>query len=190
VITKSDGVSKPERVSFSTSTSAGKIWTFWIHNNGTSPESGNMEMGVTTVGPPPAATPTPAPSGTPNKDNPTLGLAPGPVTRYTIKVRTIDTGGFNYRDPIQDPEGRWIVYPGEFVVFDSTQKNAGGQLCEVKSYPPIWTVDNGVVIILREGQNNPFLLRTDVGKKGTAKIQATVDGVESNVLEVVATGRP
>ena len=137
--------------------------------------------------PSPAATPRPSPVPTPD---PRIGLAPGPVTRYTIKVRTIDTGGFNYRDPIQDPEGRWIVYPGEFVVFDSTQKNAGGQLCEVKNYPPKWTVDNGVVIILREGQNNPFLLRTDVGKKGTAKIQATVDGVESNVLEVIATGRP
>jgi hypothetical protein len=192
VITRAEGPAKPERVSFATTTAAGKIWTFWIYNNGASDESGNIEMAVTTQGPIPAEPSPAAPSSTPAPgcNNPTCTLAPGPVVRYAIKVRTIDTGKFNYRDPTQDENGRWIVHPDEFVVFDSTQKNAGGQLCQVQHYPPEWsTEDPDGILSFREGQNNPFLLRTDINKKGLVKVQATVDGVESNVLEVISVAR-
>ena len=82
------------------------------------------------------------------------------------------------------------IYPGEFVVFDSTQKNAGGDLC-VWITNPKWTLqDPSGVLTLRDGQNNPFLLRTDVKKKGEMSLSATVDGVVSNVLEISAVGRP
>jgi hypothetical protein len=112
------------------------------------------------------------------------------VARYTIKVRSIDQGNFSYRDPFQDSVGRWVVYPGEFLVFDSTQKNAGGELCTWVNDPK-WSLEDPTgVLELRPGQNNPFLLRTDVKKKGEMSLSATIDGVQSNVLEISAVGRP
>lgn len=195
VIAKADSPSvKPERVSWSTATAAGRVWTVWIHNNGGSTETGTMEVGITTtevVGALPS--PTPAPPSAPGA-NPTSHLAPGPVVRYTIKVRSIDVdggGGQAFRDPYQDAEGRWVVHPDEFVVFDSTQKNANGELCRVESYPPKWSIDEEGQRVLapRPGQNNPFLLRVDVRKKGLARLYGSVDGVDSNVLEVVSQPR-
>src|SRR5688572_22923752 len=67
---------------------------------------------------PPPTAPTPAPT-----PDPRLGLSAGPVTRYTVKVRTVNNGE---RDAEQDASGFFIVHPGERVDFDSTQKNAGG----------------------------------------------------------------
>jgi hypothetical protein len=195
VIVKADSpTSRPERVSWSTATAAGRIWTVWIHNNGGSAESGTMEVGITgteivTGMPSPSPPPPTAPAG-----NPTANLAPGPVVRYTIKVRSIDVaggGGQSFRDPYQDDQGRWVVHPDEFVVFDSTQKNGNGELCRVQDYPPRWRIDEQVpnVLVPREGQNNPFLLRVDIRKKGAARVSASVDGVDSNVLEIVSVGR-
>lgn len=186
VLVRAEGTAKPERLTFTAP--ANRIFTFWIHNNGTSTETGTLTVGDTTTNPislPPS--PAPSPGATPD---PRAGLAPGPVERYTIKVRSIDMGNFNYRDPFQDSAGRWVVYPDEFVVFDSTQKNAGGELC-VWVDNPTWTLeDSKGVLELRPGQNNPFLLRTDVKKKGEMSLYATIDGVTSNVLEISAVGRP
>jgi len=186
VLVRADGTSKPERLTFTAAVN--RIYTFWIHNNGTSSETGSLTVGDTTTTPiSQGPSPAPAPGATPD---PRAGLAPGPVNRYTIKVRSIDMGNFNYRDPFQDAAGRWVVYPGEFVVFDSTQKNAGGDLCVWISNPR-WTLqDPSGVLTLRDGQNNPFLLRTDVKKKGEMSLSATVDGVVSNVLDISAVGRP
>jgi len=195
VIVKADSASgKPERVTWSTTTAAGRIWTVWIHNNGSSEETGAMEAGITTseaVNTVP--TPNPLPPGTPG-GNPTSNLAPGPVARYTIKVRSIDVnggGGMNFRDPYQNDLGEWVVHPDEFVVLDSTQKNGNGELCRVESYPPTWFIDEEGqrVLVPREGQNNPFLLRLDIRRKGPAQVYAVVDGVESNRLSIVALGR-
>jgi hypothetical protein len=195
VIVKADSPStRPERLSWSTTTAAGKIWTVWIHNNGTSMENGTMEVGITTTEPVVQQTPTTLPSAVPG-GNPTSNLAAGPVVRYTIKLRSIDVdggGGQRFRDPYQNDLGQWVVHPDEFVVFDSTQKNAGGELCRVENYPPRWSIeeDGGIdVLAPREGQNNPFLLRVDVRKKGSARVRAVVDGVESNELEIVSQTR-
>jgi hypothetical protein len=195
VIVKADSPSgKPERVTWSTTTAAGRIWTVWIHNNGQSEESGAMEAGITTTEPvnvqPPASSLPPGNAG----GNPTSNLAAGPVARYTTKVRSIDVnggGGDVFRDPYQNDLGEWVVHPDEFVVLDSTQKNANGELCRVESYPPRWFIDEAGqrVLVPREGQNNPFLLRLDVRKKGPARVYAVVDGVESNRLDIVALGR-
>jgi hypothetical protein len=187
VMVRADGQAKPERLTFTAATN--RIYTFWIHNNGSVTESGSLTVGDTTTTPiaQPGPSPTPAPGATPD---PRAGLGPGPVERYTIKVRSIDMGNFNYRDPFQDAAGRWVVYPDEFLVFDSTQKNAGGELC-VWINNPTWSLqDPGGVLALRDGQNNPFLLRTDVKKKGEMSLFATIDGVVSNVLEISAVGRP
>lgn len=186
VLVRAEGAAKPERLSFTAT--ANRVYTFWIHNNGTVMETGGLTVGDTTTHPiaQPGPTPTPAPGATPD---PRAGLPAGPVTRFTIKVRSIDVDK-NYRDPFQDSAGRWVVYPGEFVVFDSTQKNAGGEICQwVKD--PVWELqDPDGVLALRDGQNNPFLLRTDVNKKGEMSLTATIDGVTSNVLEISAVGRP
>lgn len=195
IIVKADtAAGKPERVSWSTTTAAGRIWTVWIYNNGSRDESGTMEVGITTteplVAPPPVAAPPPPATG----GNPTGNLAAGPVARYTIKVRSIDVaggGGYSFRDPYQNAEGQWVVHPDEFVVLDSTQKNATGELCRVESYPPSWHIDEAGQRVLepRVGQNNPFLLRVDVRRKGAARVYAVVDGVESNRLDIVAQTR-
>jgi hypothetical protein len=181
VITKSDtaGV-KPRKVTFATSTLAGKIWSFWIYNNGATTESGAMEAAVTTTQPipPVVATPPPATSADPRD-----GLAAGPVVRYAIKLRSIDLGDFKYRDPEQDADGNWIVHPDEFVVFDSTQKNGAGELCKWVA-PPTWKVEDPGFVFRIRGSSQPFLLRADVTKRGQVRISASIDGVDSNVLVI------
>ena len=44
------------------------------------------------------------------------------------------------RDAVQDASGFFIVHPGERVDFDSTQKNAGGEICEWVDNPE-WTIN-------------------------------------------------
>ncbi len=183
VIARSEGTAKPERLGWNTSTAAGKIWSVWIYNNGTSAESGAMEVGVTTAQPIPpvaAATPTPATTGDPRDS-----LAAGPIVRYTIKVRSIDQGGFDYRDPFQNAEGQWVVHPNEFIVFDSTQKNANGELCKWDAAPR-WFLEDSTGVLEPRESSQPFLFRADVRRRGTFKIFARIDGVESNALEVVS----
>jgi hypothetical protein len=133
----------------------------------------------------PAATPKP-PKPTPD---PRIGLAAGPVTRYTIKMRTVNNGE---RDAEPDAQGRFIVHPGERVDFDSTQKNAGNEICQWVRDPE-WTI-NGVAcplettcpggVVHRRGSSQPFLLKTTIEQTGLFSVQASIDGVISNVLEM------
>jgi hypothetical protein len=146
--------------------------------------------GAGTPTPPPVAvTPHPAPTPTPD---PRIGLAPGPVARYTIKVRTVNNGE---RDAEQDGQGRFVVHPNERVDFDSTQKNAGGDICQWTNSPE-WTINrqscpmestcaNGKV--LRRGSSQPFLLKTTIQQTGTFTVEASIDGVVSNTLEMNST---
>ena len=141
--------------------------------------------------PPPAAggggsAPPPAPAPTPD---PRAGLPAGPVTRYTIKVRTVNNGE---RDAEPDSSGRFIVHPGERVDFDSTQKNAGGEICQWVNNPE-WTINGGTCpmesvcaggVVLRRGSSQPFLLKTTIETTGLFSVQASIDGVISNVLEM------
>jgi len=138
----------------------------------------------------PAAPPTPKPPK-PTPD-PRIGLAPGPVTRYTIKVRTVNNGG---RDAEPDEQGRFIVHPGERVDFDSTQKNAGNEICQWVRDPE-WTINGGACpleaacpggVVYRRGSSQPFLLKTTIQQTGFFSVQASIDGVISNVLEVQST---
>lgn len=136
--------------------------------------------------PTPAPTPKPTPAPTPD---PRLGLAPGPVARYTIKVRTVNNGE---REVLQDGQGRWLVNVGERLDFDSTQKNEGGDICAwVRD--PVWFVNgrdmpfessNGVVY--RRGSSQPFLLKLTIEGPGVFSVDAEIDGVRSNALEVKA----
>src|SRR5262245_4115487 len=85
-----------------------------------------------------AASATPRPEATPTPD-PRSGLAPGPVFRYTIKVRTINNGE---RDAVEDSDGGWLVGIGDRVDFDSTQKNVNNEICTFVNTPR-WFI-NGV----------------------------------------------
>jgi hypothetical protein len=132
----------------------------------------------------PAPTPRPAPTPTPD---PRLGLASGPVTRLTIKVRTVDNGA---RDPERDDRGRYIVFVGERVDFDSTQKNAADQICQWRDNP-VWLINEKDVpdessagIAYRRGSSQPFLLKLTMESTGSFTVRARLDGVDSNVIEV------
>src|SRR5207247_1691896 len=100
-------------------------------------------------------------------DNPPIGMmdvtvewgsASNPITQANVAVRSIDTGGFNYRDPTQDGDGNWVVHPGEFVVFDFSQRNGAGEKCKWIN-PPEWDVTDDDEIVEVKGSSQPFLLR-------------------------------
>ena len=107
------------------------------------------------------------------------------MTNAFIKVRSIDQGNNNYRDPFQDRNGFWVVYNGEFVVFDLTQKNGSGQECKWVD-DPSWDVEDPNFAFIIKGSSQPFLLRADADQKnvGEITVQATIDGVDSNVLRL------
>ena len=133
----------------------------------------------------PAPAPTPAPTPTPD---PRAGLAPGPVTRFTIKPRIVEP---EVREPVQDAQGRYILYREERVDFDGTQKNSSNEICAWIN-PPTYFVNgqnmafnssNGVVY--RRCSSQPFLLKLTMENRGTFSVSGTIDGIDSNVLQVV-----
>ena len=152
-------------------------------NSSSSPTGASNPPAVSTPAPTATATPRPAPTPTPD---PRAGLPEGPVDRFSIKVRTVNNGE---RDAEQDGQGRFIVFVGERVDLDSTQKNAGGQICRWTS-DPVWLVNgqdipsetsNGAVY--RRGSSQPFLLKTTMERTGTFQVTARIDGVDSNALD-------
>jgi hypothetical protein len=182
---------KPERITFATQT--GKIYTIWVVNLGTTTEAVNLEFGITTAGPipqPVAATPAPGSSpGTPRASPTPPDLAPGPVSQLKAYIKTIDTGDFTYRPGEQDEDGNWIVHPGEFVVFDLTQRNGAGLICNW-IVDPQWHVDDPDGVLRIKETSHPFFLRVVIEHKGHFELQGTIDGIDSNVLRVssVANG--
>lgn len=187
ILAKGDSpTAKPERITFATQ--AGKIYTIWTVNHGTSTEPVNMQFGITTVGPiqQPVAQPTPSPAtspGTPRASPTPSDLSPGPVTQLKAYIKTIDIGGYTYRPGEQDGDGNWIVHPGEFVVFDLTQRNGAGLICSWK-VDPEWHVDDPDGVLRIKESSHPFFLRVAVEHKGHFELQGEIDGVESNVLRV------
>jgi hypothetical protein len=142
--------------------------------------------------PSPAVTPTPAPRGTPD---PRDFLPPGPVATYTVKVRTIQICRPNanpgkdclLRDKIQDPDGAWVVCRGDFVVFDSDQRNATGDKCKFINLP-VWSIADPDAVLDQLGSSEPFLNRNDVKKAGELSVSARIDGINSNTLRVRSKG--
>jgi hypothetical protein len=186
VLAKADspGV-KPQKLSFQTA--SGKIYTIWVNNTGRTVESVNMSFAIDTLGPIPSpVAPTPAPSSTPGapRASPTPpDMAPGPVTQVKAYIKSIDTGGFNYRPAEQGQDGNWKVHPGEFVVFDMTQRNGAGLICNW-IVDPVWTLDDPDGILLLKESSSPFFLRTVVEHKGHFEMFGTIDDIRSNLLTV------
>jgi hypothetical protein len=142
--------------------------------------------------PTPVATPAPAPtpSPTPSPDYYDT-LAPGPVTRYNIKLHSVlQPNGTQLEEPFpQDNQGRYRVNPGDFIVFDSTQKNAEGNECQWLS-DPVWTVDDPANAMDRRPSSNPFLLRVDIVRTGQFTVTASVDGVKAPQTLVISSKVP
>jgi hypothetical protein len=133
----------------------------------------------------PAPTPRPAPTPTPD---PRIGLARGPITRFTLKIRIVEP---DVRDPAQDAEGRFILFREERVDIDGTQKNSSNEICTWIN-PPVYMVNgqnmpfntsNGV--IYRRGSSQPFLLKMTMENRGAFSVQGSIDGIDSEVLQFV-----
>lgn len=143
--------------------------------------------------PTPAPTATPAPNPTPTATpDPRANLASGPVVNYRIKVRSIapcrdasDLDCSTYRPKVQEPDGAWLVCRGDFLVLDSNQANAQGQECKWV-VDPVYRVEDPDRVFNRLGSSNPFFLRTEINDAGDVTVQATLDGVQSNVLLIRA----
>jgi hypothetical protein len=112
------------------------------------------------------------------------------VAQLKAYIKTIETeqGSRQYRPGEQDRDGNWVLHPGEFVVFDLTQRNAAGQICGWVDDPE-WSVkDPDGVLRVRES-SHPFFLRVNVERKGYFELQGSLDGMDSNVLRVVSVAR-
>jgi hypothetical protein len=149
------------------------------------------------AGPNPAPTATPAPQSTPKPTptptpDPRINLAPGPVVRFTHKPRI---AGPEVREAELDGQGRYVVFVGERVDFDGTQKNANNEICKWVN-EPVWMVngrqmafDSSNGVVTRRGSSQPFLLKLTIDATGTFSVQGEIDGVASNVLEIKAVKR-
>jgi hypothetical protein len=141
--------------------------------------------------PTPAATPTPAPEPTPTPPNYYDSLAPGPVAKYNIKLHSVrKPDGTELEEPFpQDDQGRYRVNPGDFIVFDSTQKNADGKECQWVN-DPVWTVDDPANAMDRLGSSNAFLLRVNIIRTGQFIVTASLDGIKAPQTLVIASKTP
>lgn len=141
---------------------------------------------TTTLGPAPSASPTPY-------DCNRTSLPAGPVATYRYKLKVIWRGEDYIEGPPEgaefptDDEGRIIVRVGDFIVFDSTQKNGSGEICQWRD-DPRWTVidPEGVLSIRDEASRKTtacgFLLRADVMRKGAFTVDASLDGVDGETI--------
>jgi hypothetical protein len=137
--------------------------------------------------PTPAPTPNPAPTPTPTPTPDYYDtLAPGPITRYNIKLHSVlKPNGTQLEEPFpQDNQGRYRVGPGDFIVFDSTQKNAEGNECQWVS-DPVWKVEDNNRVMDRRPSSNPFLLRVDIIRTGSFTVTASVDGIQAPQVLVI-----
>ena len=146
---------------------------------------------IPTATPTPAPVPTPTPAPTPTPPDFFDTLAPGPVARYTIKLHSVrQPNGTELEEPFpQDSQGRYRVNPGDFIVFDSTQKNAEGEECQWIN-DPVWTVDDAPNAADRKPSSNPFLLRIDVVRTGQFTVTASLDGITAPQTLVMSSKVP
>jgi len=139
--------------------------------------------------PAPAATPTPAPAPTPTPDP--LGLAPGPVASVKAYLKTVESptrGSNTYREVAKDADGVFILYVGEYVVIDSTQRNGDGQVCRWK-HDPRYSWDNFDDMMDVKSSSDPFFFKFEAARPGYAEVTSLIDGVESNEVKMRAVVR-
>lgn len=181
VIARAEGTAKPKSLTFPSQT--GRIYTVWSANRGTSDETVSLDAGVTTSGPL-NPVPTPQPSTAPD---PRDGWAPGPVTQVKAYLKTLESskGSRNYRPAEQDAQGNWIVYVGEYIVVDSTQRNGAGQICRWIDDPE-YDFENDDRMMDVTGSSEPFFFKFHVDRPGIARVWSAIDGIKSNILSIKA----
>jgi len=145
---------------------------------------------IATPTPAPTPNPVPTPTPTPSPDHYDT-LAPGPVTRYNFKLHSVrKPDGTELEEPFpQDGNGWYRVNPGDFIVFDSTQKNADGNECQWVS-DPVWNVDDPNNAMDRKPSSNPFLLRVDIVRTGKFTVTASVDGIKAPQALIISSKVP
>lgn len=134
--------------------------------------------------PTPTPTPTPAPTPTPDP----LGLAPGPVASVKAYVKSVETpgrGSGQFRNAQRDANDMFVLYVGEYVVIDSTPRNASGDVCRW-SRDPYYSWDNFDDMMELKGSSDPFFFKFEVARPGYAELVSVIDGVESNVVKLRA----
>jgi hypothetical protein len=152
---------------------------------GGSPAGTTPVTPTTTLAPTPA--PTPQPQATPFDCNRST-FSPGPVATYQYKLKVIRRGDQVIQSPPEgapfplDSAGRIRVRVGDFLAFDSTQKNSAGNLCQWRG-EPVWRVnDPGDALRIRSESSREtnacgFLLRVDVVNRGEFTVRPEVEGV-------------
>lgn len=141
--------------------------------------------------PTPSATATPTPSGTPWDCN-RSALPAGPVVTFRFKLKAIRRDGNFIEGPPEGPDfqrdsqGRIIVRVGDFLTFDSTQKNGSNNICQWNS-DPRWSVSDRSVFSERTDASRQttacgFLLRGDVVRTGELEVDASLDGIEGETV--------
>jgi hypothetical protein len=105
-------------------------------------------------------------------------------------LKTIETSknSREYRPAVQDADGYWIVYVGEYVVIDSTQRNGAGDICQWIE-DPIYDYENPENMMDVTGSDKPFFFKFHVFKPGTAEVWSAIDGIKSNILKIKAVRR-
>lgn len=140
-----------------------------------------------TATPTTSSTATPAPAATaPPSSDPVCDR----VFTVSIKTYAVQQPNGDYRacdvGQCDDPgSGNTILRVDEFVVFDATPKNTAGQKC-VSAGVPEWQIDDPSGVFARRGSSNPFLLRTDIARRGVVKLNAVIEGTVSNRLNLEA----
>jgi hypothetical protein len=134
------------------------------------------------------STPAPAPAPAPTPDD---GLAGGPVSSVKAYIKTVESperGSNQYRDPQKDADGTFVLYVGEYVVIDSTQRNADGQVCRWR-HDPRYSWDNFDDMMDVRSSSEPFFFKFEVAQPGIAEVTSLIDGVESNAVKMRAVVR-
>jgi hypothetical protein len=145
----------------------------------------NPPVAAATATSTPAGTATPPPTPTPpfEDDN------PGPVATVSTRLFVVaseapNRGGEVRQGPFYDPDSNTdVVRVGEFIIFDTTPKNAAGEKCQTRSLP-VWTFENRTLFEHVVG-SQPFQYRVYARRRGIVQVSTVIDGVQSNpVLNV------
>jgi hypothetical protein len=148
-------------------------------------------VGAATATPTPGGTATPVPTAAPPDED----ANPGPVTLVFTRVyvakpspSSLDTReGNGTASPYYDEKSNnEVVFLNEFIILDTTPKNAAGQKCQAQNVPQ-WEVPAGSKLQLL-GVNgigsNPFQFRAIATGRGLIAAYTVIDGVRSNVINI------
>jgi len=110
------------------------------------------------------------------------------VKAYIKTVESPERGSNAYREVVKDADGVFVLYVGEYVVIDSTQRNADGDVCRWK-HDPRYSWDNFDDMMDVKSSSDPFFFKFEVAQPGYAEVTSMIDNVESNEVKMRAVVR-